>query len=97
MKWFDRLGQAATQRPHGDHRPVEQHEIDDAIEIATHRTKDAQGRVAEEIETAGAPEPSTSGVVVRRAEDLEVLAHDRKTSTKGDPAGGASEPDAPPR
>ena len=97
MKWFDGARQAATQRCRRDHRSVEQHDIDDAIEIATNRTKDAQGRVAEEIETAGAPEPSTAGVVVRRAEDLDVLAHDRKASTKEDPDGEASEPDASPR
>jgi rubrerythrin len=69
-----------------------QHEIDDAIDIAIDRTKDAQGRFAEEMESAGVPDPGSAGVVVRRAEDLEVLAHDRKTPATDRPGPEASEP-----
>jgi 3-hydroxy-3-methylglutaryl CoA synthase len=95
MKRFHRLALAATKRLGRNHRAVEQHEIDDAIDIAIDRTKDAQGRFAEEIETAGAPEPSTAGVVVRRAEDLDVLAHDRTSPTSDVTDRPPSEPDAP--
>ena len=73
----------------------QEREIDDAIDIAIDRTKDAQGRFAEEIESAGVPDPTSAGVVVRRAEDLDVLTHDRKTPTTDGPKPEASETDAP--
>jgi hypothetical protein len=86
LKGFREFLLAATKRPRRDHSRVEQqHEIDDAIDIAIDRTKDAQGRFAEEMESAGVPDPGSAGVVVRRAEDLDVLAHDRKSPTADDP------------
>jgi len=86
---------AATQRRRRDHRRVEQEQIDDAIDLAIDRTKDAQGRFAEEIESAGVPDPSSAGVVVQRAEDLDVLTHERTTHAADDPDPDAREANPP--
>jgi hypothetical protein len=50
--------------------------IDQAVKLAAVRTIEAQDRVVEEIEERHAPDPSTTAVVVHRAEDVEVLAEE---------------------
>ena len=52
-------------------------EVDDAVEVAVDRTRDAQGRVIEELDERGAPQSATTDTVVRRAEDLGQLVREQ--------------------
>ena len=53
-------------------------ENEDAVGVAVGRTRDAQGRVIEEIDRRGTPLPDTTSTVIRRAEDLEELTQDQE-------------------
>ena len=65
-------------------------EVEDAVGVAVGRTRSAQGRVIEELESRGTPQSDTTSTVIRRAEDLDELVHD--------PAGGVEEVgDRPPQ
>ena len=51
-------------------------EVEDAVGVAVGRTRDAQGRVIEELDRRGVPQSDTTSTVIRRAEDLDELVHD---------------------
>jgi hypothetical protein len=59
---------------------TDEHELDDAIKIATERTTDAQTEVGRSIDLP-ATLPRKADVAVDRAEDLHVLAEE----AAGDP------------
>jgi hypothetical protein len=59
---------------------TQDHQLDDAIKIATKRTADAQTKVDRSIDEP-AVLPHEADVVVNRAEDLHVLAEE----AAGDP------------
>jgi hypothetical protein len=65
-----------TIGPIDDSAMTSRQEVEDAVGVAVGRTRDAQGRVVEELEHRGAPQSDTTSTVIRRAEDLDELVHD---------------------
>lgn len=83
------MGNRGTSVSWGGHPTdmTEERLVDRALETATERLIDAQDLVRQSIDAGSLPEPVEVDIVVRRAEDVEILATEgAQPTTPGSPS-----------